>query len=251
MNKFGRIILTLVVLFSLLSVQAQVKKKTVAKPAAKAAKKMPAKATAKKPVMIATVPAAETRVKIITDMGDIVIKLSNKTPLHRDNFIKLVTDHFYDSLLFHRVMSGFMIQGGDPESKNAAPGIMLGKGDIGYKIPAEFDSTLYHKKGALAAARNNNPEMASSGCQFYLVHGKKYSDEELNSIERQNNTYFSPAKRMTYKMVGGAASLDTKYTVFGEVESGLEVIDQIANVARDIYNRPTTDVHMRMELLTK
>jgi peptidyl-prolyl cis-trans isomerase B (cyclophilin B) len=112
------------------------------------------------------------RVKITTDMGEIVIRLSDKTPLHRDNFIKLVNEHFYDSLLFHRVIAGFMIQGGDPESKNAAPDIMLGKGNVSYTIPAEFDSTLYHKKGALAAARNNNPEKASSGCQFYIVQGK-------------------------------------------------------------------------------
>jgi peptidyl-prolyl cis-trans isomerase B (cyclophilin B) len=114
-----------------------------------------------------------------------VVRLYDKTPLHRDNFIKLVNSHFYDSLLFHRIIAGFMIQGGDPESKNAVPDQMLGKGDIGYTIPAEFDSTLFHKKGALAAARTNNPEKASSGCQFYLVQGKKMTEQELSTIENQ------------------------------------------------------------------
>lgn len=249
MINAGRIVLSLIILFAFSGLHAQVKKKTTAKPATQSAKKTPAKTPAKKAVPATPIQAEETRVKITTDLGDIIVRLSDKTPLHRDNFIKLVNAHFYDSLLFHRVINGFMIQGGDPESKNAAPGIMLGKGDVGYKIPAEFDSTLYHKKGALAAARNNNPEMASSGCQFYIVHGKKYSDEELNMIEQQNSTHFSSAKRMTYKMVGGAASLDTKYTVFGEVESGLEVIDKIAAVPRDNMNRPVTDIHMKMELV--
>jgi peptidyl-prolyl cis-trans isomerase B (cyclophilin B) len=182
-------------------------------------------------------------------MGEIVVRLFDKTPKHRDNFVKLVKDHFYDSLLFHRIIAGFMIQGGDPESKNAQPDIMLGKGDVGYTIPAEFDSTLYHKKGALAAARTNNPEKASSGCQFYIVQGKKFSDEELDMISMSTGVYFSPARRMTYKMLGGTPKLDMNYTVFGEVESGIDVVDQIAQVQKNNFDRPVKDVHMKMELL--
>lgn len=190
-----------------------------------------------------------TRIKITTSFGEMIVRLYNKTPLHRDNFIKLVKEHFYDSLLFHRVINTFMIQGGDPNSKNAEPGSFLGEGDVGYTIPAEFDSTLYHKRGALCAARTDNPEKASSGCQFYIVQGKTYSDGQLDMLTMKNKVWFSPAKRMTYKMLGGTPQLDMNYTVFGEVESGLEVIDKIATTPRDNNNRPIADVRMRMELL--
>lgn len=192
---------------------------------------------------------AITRVKITTNFGEMIVKLYNRTPMHRDNFIKLVKEHFYDSLLFHRVINTFMIQGGDPNSKNAETGSFLGEGDVGYTIPAEFDSTLYHKRGALCAARTDNPEKASSGCQFYIVQGKTYSDGQLDMLTMKNKVWFSPAKRMTYKMLGGTPQLDMNYTVFGEVESGLEVIDKIATTPRDNNNRPITDVRMRMELL--
>jgi cyclophilin family peptidyl-prolyl cis-trans isomerase len=201
------------------------------------------------PVTKPPVKAAIARVRITTDMGEIIVKLSDKTPLHRDNFIKLVNEHFYDSLLFHRIIAGFMIQGGDPESKNALPEVMLGSGGVGYTIPAEFDSTLYHKKGALAAARTNNAEKASSGCQFYIVQGKKYGDDELNMIELEKGINFSPAKRMTYKMLGGTPKLDMNYTVFGEVESGIEIVDQIAQAQKDNNNRPLTDIRMKMEII--
>lgn len=192
---------------------------------------------------------AITRVKITTSFGEMIVKLYNRTPMHRDNFIKLVKEHFYDSLLFHRVINTFMIQGGDPNSKNAEAGSFLGEGDVGYTIPAEFDSTLYHKRGALCAARTDNPEKASSGCQFYIVQGKTYSDGQLDMLTMKNKVWFSPSKRMTYKMLGGTPQLDMNYTVFGEVESGLEVIDKIATTPRDDNNRPITDVRMRMELL--
>ncbi|MEO6721046.1 MAG: peptidylprolyl isomerase, partial [Ferruginibacter sp.] len=198
MKKLLRLSLFVLALLSAINVTAQVKKKTVKKPATKTIKIKPKAKPAAKAVKPAPKKLPEVRVKITTDVGEIIVKLYNKTPLHRDNFVKLVNEHFYDSLLFHRVINGFMIQGGDPESKNAPPDIMLGKGDVGYKIPAEFDSTLYHKKGALAAARNDNPEKASSGCQFYLVQGKTYSDDELNMIGQQNGIKFSSAKRMTY-----------------------------------------------------
>jgi len=235
--------------FNVSVTNGQVKKKVVKKTSS-----IPVKAKPKPKAAVAAVkfkPArlSGVRVKITTDLGDIVVRLSDKTPLHRDNFIKLVNDHFYDSLLFHRVIEGFMIQGGDPESKHAIPNVMLGRGDVGYTIPAEFDSTLYHKKGALAAARNDNPEKASSGCQFYIVQGKKYSDDELNMIQSQRGTYLSPAKRMTYKMLGGTPNLDMNYTVFGEVETGIDVVDQIAQAEKDNYNRPLKDIHMKMEVI--
>src|SRR6476646_9206646 len=118
-----------------------------------------------------------------TNFGDITIRLSDSTPLHRDNFLKLVKVGFYDSVLFHRVIKNFMIQGGDPDSKHAAAGQPLGNGDLGYRIPAEFRTTLFHKKGVIAAARDNNPEKASSGSQFYLVQGKIFTDAGLDSIE--------------------------------------------------------------------
>lgn len=250
MRIFNKVFLLILAVLCVSLVNAQVKKQPVKKPAASTVKpKFKPKPKPKPAVPFKPEIPAGTRVKITTDLGEIVIRLSDKTPLHRDNFIKLVNAHFYDSLLFHRVIAGFMIQGGDPESKNALPEIMLGKGDVGYTIPAEFDSTLYHKKGALAAARNNNPEKASSGCQFYLVQGKKYTDEELDVLTNQRGIYFSPAKRMTYKMLGGTPMLDQNYTVFGEVEKGLEVVDQIAQAERDNNNRPLKDIHMKMELV--
>jgi len=132
----------------------------------------------------------ETKVRIETTKGDMVVELYNETPLTRDNFIKLVKDKFYDSTLFHRVIQGFMIQGGDPQSKKAAPGVMLGNGDVGYTVPAEIRPDLYHKKGALACARtgdNVNPSKASSGCQFYIAQGKVYTDAELTQMEDRQN----------------------------------------------------------------
>lgn len=142
-----------------------------------------------------------------------------------------------------------MIQGGDPNSKTAETGNMLGMGDVGYTIPAEFDSTLIHKRGALCAARTENPEKASSGCQFYIVHGRKSSDGELNNIQMQRGIKYSRAQRMTYKMNGGTPFLDLNYTVFGEVESGMEVVDKITAAARDGNNRPVTDIRMTIELI--
>ena len=132
----------------------------------------------------------EVKVKIHTTMGDIVVKLYNETPKTRDNFIKLVKSKFYDSTLFHRVIQTFMVQAGDPGSKKAAPGVMLGNGDAGYTVPAEFVPTLFHKKGALAMARQGddvNPTKASSGCQFYIVQGKTFTNDELNTIEQRMN----------------------------------------------------------------
>ena len=234
-----------------IGVNAQAKKTTAKKTTVK--KTATRKTTVKKPAPVANAPkqirVSGPRVRVTTDSGVIVLRLYDKTPKHRDNFIKLANEHFFDSLLFHRVINNFMIQGGDPQSKNAVPGTMLGSGDIGYTIPAEFDTTLFHKKGALAAARTNNPEKASSGCQFYIVQGKKYTDAELTMIEMQAGIKFSPAKRAIYKTLGGTPFLDMNYTVFGEVETGLEVIDKIASVSVDGNNRPLVDVHMYIEVI--
>lgn len=223
------------------------KTSTVKKPIAKPGTKTTAKPVAKKPTVPARIPGV--RVKITTEFGDMVLRLYDKTPQHRDNFVKLIKQKFYDSLLFHRVIPDFMIQGGDPNSKNAVPGGMLGMGDVGYLVPAEFDSSLYHKKGALAAARTDNPEKASSGCQFYIVQGKTYSDAELNMLEARTGRKIPAAQRMTYKMVGGTPFLDMNYTVFGEVESGLDVIAKIATQARNQFDRPEKDSRMFIEII--
>lgn len=189
------------------------------------------------------------KVKITTDKGIIVVKLYDSTPKHRDNFIKLVNQGFYDSLMFHRVIQGFMIQGGDPMSKNAAAGTMLGMGGGDMeRIPAEFNRNLIHKKGTLCAARDGNPAKASSACQFYIVQGRPTSDEDLNSIEQQKGYAYTPTQRNIYKTLGGTPFLDMEYTVFGEVISGLEVIDKIASEMTDRNNRPLKDVRMKMEI---
>lgn len=203
-------------------------------------------------------PAAKTagqRVKITTDMGVIIVRLYDATPQHRDNFLKLVSQHFFDSLLFHRVINSFMIQGGDPLSKNAQPGEQLGMGGGDMtRIPAEFNPALIHKKGVLAAARDGNPEKASSACQFYLVQGKKMTDVELNQVEcsiRSTNPEFSytEEQRKIYKTIGGTPFLDMNYTVFGEVEKGLDVIDKIATTPTAPGDRPLKDVRMKIELV--
>lgn len=244
------------------------------------------------------------RVEITTNYGTMVVRLYDETPLHRDNFIKLVTQGFYDSLLFHRVIKSFMIQGGDPLSKHADPNVQLGSGDIGYKIPAEFNKNLFHKKGVLAAARDNNPAQMSSGCQFYIVQGKKYTTSELEQII--NNKRFMQQQEIltsiyqadttqaalsalqnlgdqerirkymeeisviakniykakypdaeninmdqvqTYVDFGGTPHLDGAYTVFGELESGYDVLDKIAAAETRPGDRPAEDIWMKMRLL--
>lgn len=166
-----------------------------------------------------------------TNYGDITIRLSDSTPLHRDNFLKLTKTHFYDSVLFHRVIKNFMIQGGDPDSKNAAAGKPLGNGGPAYRIPAEFRQTLFHRKGVIAAARDNNPEKASSGSQFYITQGRIFTDAGLDSVETYRLKRKIPANhREVYKTAGGVPHLDQNYTVFGEVVKGLDVVDKIADV---------------------
>ena len=240
-----------------------------------------------------------SKVQIKTSLGDITVRLYDETPLHRDNFIKLAKEGYYNGTLFHRVIKNFMIQGGDPDSKGAAAGVQLGTGGPGYTVPAEFVYPQYfHKKGALAAARQSdqvNPEKKSSGSQFYIVTGEVYSAGKLTQLEKQleqrmlqsifdslvvenrdkilqlrrnrdqagiaaiqeqlqKDTFakakemgkpkFTDAQREAYTTVGGTPFLDNDYTVFGEVEEGMDVIDAIQNVATGAGDRPNNDVVM-------
>jgi len=192
-------------------------------------------------------------VRIKTSYGECIIRLYNETPKHRDNFIKLVKKGFYNGTLFHRVIQNFMIQGGDPDSKTAKPGQALGDGDVGYTVPAEFRDSLFHKRGVLAAARDDNPAKASSGCQFYIVEGKRFTDEDLDKLEqtRLKGRKIPAWQREWYKSVGGVPHLDQNYTVYGEVVSGLDMVDLIAAVKKDERDRPVTDIPMTVTLLSK
>lgn len=244
-----------------------------------------------------------TRVKIETDYGDIVLRLYDETPQHKENFLKLTREGFYDGLLFHRVINHFMIQGGDPASKNATAGQRLGGGDPGYTVPAEILPQFFHKKGALAAARQGdqqNPEKRSSGSQFYLVQGTVFTEGALDTLEMQINARqaqdiqrkhfmqhqeelnqlrqngdqdqfairvaeireaaekeiseavpykIDDDKRKIYTTLGGYPSLDMNYTVFGEIEEGLDVLDKLAAVETDRFDRPLTDLKMKVKVI--
>ena len=199
---------------------------------------------------VITMAQAQTKVRIETPYGDMVVKLYDETPKHRDNFIKLVKEGFYDNLLFHRVIENFMIQGGDPDSKGAPAGKMLGVGDVGYTVPAEFVPGLYHKKGALSAARQGdavNPAKASSGCQFYIVQGQVYP-QEIFAMFESRGLKLNDEQKQLYSTVGGTPHLDGDYTVFGEVIEGLDIIDKIAAVQTDRADRPVEDVWMKMRI---
>lgn len=243
------------------------------------------------------------KVKIETPKGDIIVRLYDETPLHRDNFLKLASEGYYNGTLFHRVIKDFMVQGGDPQSKGAGKGARLGSGGPGYTIPAEFNPSLIHKRGALAAARlgdEANPKKESSGSQFYIVWGQKYSDSQMGQLAKQmmvqaQNSVFgelvqqrkkeimdmrrnrdhaglqalqdelsamteaiiaekglgklTAEQKETYKTVGGTPFLDGQYTVFGEVESGLEVIDAIQNCKTDSSDRPSEDISMNVTVI--
>ncbi len=192
------------------------------------------------------------KVRLSTNMGDIVVELYNETPKHRDNFVKLVKEGFYDGLLFHRVIENFMIQGGDPDSRDAAPKKRLGDGGPGYTVPAETDYPLHwHKRGALAAAREGddvNPERSSSGSQFYIVWGKEQSEAAMEAMRQRmyeitDGEYELPDEIMeSYETNGGTPHLDGEYTVFGEVVEGLKIVKAIQRVRTDKYDRPVKDV---------
>lgn len=247
----------------------------------------------------ANIPLKDTTslVTIETKFGEIVIKLYNETPLHKANFIKLIQDSIYENLLFHRVIKGFMIQGGDPDSKNAKPNQLLGEGGLNYTVPAEFNKIIFHKRGVLAAARESdkiNPLKASSSTQFYIVQGKTftllqlsmleqkrnqlilnekarqffefeqkqqtdtskinikiYQDSALNKAQRylkENPFSFTEEQKHAYTNVGGAPHLDGNYTVFGEVITGMEIIDIIANLPTDQNDRPKEDIKFKIKI---
>ena len=185
------------------------------------------------------------RAVMTTDSGKISLELFDGTPLHRDNFIRLARSHFYDGVLFHRVIPGFMIQGGDPDSKHARQGVLLGNGDVGYTIPAEFRPQYFHRRGALAAARDDNSAKASSGCQFYIVTGKKFTDAELDKAAKRSGHAIPGPHRAIYESIGGAPHLDQNYTVFGQVIRGMDIADKIVNVKRDSNDRPATDQRIK------
>lgn len=243
------------------------------------------------------------KIKISTSLGDIIVRLYDETPAHRDNFLKLAREGFYDGTLFHRVIKEFMIQGGDPDSKGAPKGKQLGCGDVGYTIPAEFNPALYHKRGALAAARQGdqvNPERRSSGCQFYIVWGKKYNPSQVAQLERQSKMQaiqsvfnelvqqrkdeiiemrrnrdriglsnlqeeleaeagaivddkglgvLSQEQKEAYTTIGGTPFLDGQYTVFGEVEQGLDVVGEIEKAGTDSNDRPLKDLSMTVSVI--
>jgi cyclophilin family peptidyl-prolyl cis-trans isomerase len=192
-------------------------------------------------------------VRIKTSYGQCIIRLYNETPKHRDNFIKLVKNGTLNGTLFHRIIQNFMIQGGDPDSKNAKPGVELGDGGLKYTVDAEFRDTLFHKRGVLAAARDDNPAKASSSTQFYIVEGKRYTDEEMDKLEagRLKGHKIPEWQRQWYRSVGGTPQLDHGYTVYGEVVTGLDMVDRIAIEPKDAHDRPLHDVHMTVELLSK
>ncbi|MCR5817758.1 MAG: peptidylprolyl isomerase [Prevotella sp.] len=240
------------------------------------------------------------RVKIQTMLGDIVVRLYDETPIHRDNFLKLAKEGYYDGTLFHRVIKDFMIQGGDPDSKGAPAGKMLGVGGPDYTLEAEIKDSLYHKRGALAAARQGdevNPERRSSGSQFYIVWGQVYNEGQLRQFSKQlrmqrvqgifnqlasqhreeimqmrrdrnraglqelqdklvaeaekqaGNDGMSEAQLKLYSTVGGTPHLDGQYTVFGEVEEGLDVVEMIQGTATGRADRPLDDIEMRMTVI--
>jgi peptidyl-prolyl cis-trans isomerase B (cyclophilin B) len=240
------------------------------------------------------------KVKIQTMLGDIVVRLYDETPLHRDNFVKLVKEGYYDGTLFHRVIKDFMIQGGDPDSKGAPSGKMLGAGGPGYTIEAEIKDNLFHKRGALAAARQGdqvNPERRSSGSQFYITWGQVYSEGQLRQFSKQlrmqrvqdafnalaaehrseiiqmrkdrdrtglqelqdrlvaeaekrvGSTGLSDEQIQVYSTVGGTPHLDGQYTVFGEVEEGLDVVEMIQGTATGRGDRPVDDIEMRVSVM--
>ena len=191
-------------------------------------------------------------VRIETSVGNIRVALSDDTPLHTKNFMKLAKEGFYNGTLFHRCIKNFMIQGGDPDSKNAEPGQLLGEGEVGYTIPAEFDLPyLYHWRGALAAAREPddiNPEQESSGCQFYIVYGKKQAAADIRKVREmleEKGIELTPQMIDDYYMRGGTPHLDGQYTVFGEVIEGMEVVKSIQAVETDKNDRPLQDIVIR------
>jgi peptidyl-prolyl cis-trans isomerase B (cyclophilin B) len=191
-------------------------------------------------------------VELETQFGNMLIELYDETPKHRDNFFKLAEEGYYNGLLFHRVISGFMIQGGDPQSRETGQGQPLGSGGPGYTIAAEFNDALLHVKGALAAARmgdNVNPEKESSGSQFYIVQGNQVTKDQLGQVGMRNGIEYTEDQIALYEKIGGTPFLDGSYTVFGRVIEGLDVIDKISSVMTDNRDRPQEDVSMKLRVI--
>ncbi len=201
---------------------------------------------------ITVLPPEKCLVLIETPYGNMEAELYDLTPLHRDNFLKLADEGFYNDLLFHRVIDGFMIQGGDPESKNASANKQLGSGGPGYQIDAEFHNELIHKKGAIAAARTGdqiNPQKKSSGSQFYIVQGAQVPEAQLRQIESRKGYKYTDEQKKIYEEIGGTPFLDMDYTVFGQVISGLDIIDKIAKARGNAANRPNENIWMRIKVI--
>ena len=207
----------------------------------------------------ANAQTSTSEVLLETTAGNIRIALFDETPLHRDNFLKLVKEHVYDSLLFHRVIKDFMIQSGDLHSKHAQPGQRLGSGDYNYTVEAEFRlPKIFHRRGMVAMAREGdrgNPERRSSACQFYIVWGRVYNDARLMKVQERLDTtahvQLTPEMQEVYKTVGGVPHLDGQYTVFGEVVEGLDVVDRIQQSATDPNDRPLEDIRILRATVTK
>lgn len=196
----------------------------------------------------------ERMAAIDTEFGTMVIKLYNDTPIHRDNFVKLVKQGFYNGTLFHRSIPYFMAQGGDPFSKNAGPNQGLGVDNCAV-LPAEIRANHYHRKGAIAAARlpdASNPNRESSACQFFVVAGYKHNDQQLDALENENRK-FTPFQRAYYKVKGGYPFLDGDYTIFGEIVEGEDIIDLITNIPTSqqgaTKDRPLQDVKMTVRMI--
>jgi peptidyl-prolyl cis-trans isomerase B (cyclophilin B) len=196
---------------------------------------------------------AQQKILIQTSAGDLVVKLYDETPEHKANFIKLVKKGFYDSTLFHRVIKDFMIQGGDPLSRPSKGSSVLGNGGPGYTLPAEIDNRFIHKKGALAAARQGdqmNPQRKSSGSQFYIVEGRTYPAQYMGRFAEKRGEPYSEEQIKIYETLGGTPHLDGQYTVFGEVVSGLGLVDRIGEVETGSNDRPKKDIYViKMKLL--
>ena len=198
-----------------------------------------------------TEQSSRAEVLLETTEGNIRIQLFNETPIHRDNFLRLVDNHFYDSLLFHRVIKDFMIQTGDPDSRHAEPGVSLGEGEIGYTLEPEFRvPQLFHQRGMVAMAREGddvNPLRRSSGSHFYIVWGKTFSTRDLETIQQRldaKGVKITPEMSRIYRQIGGTPHLDGQYTVFGQVVEGLDVVERIQKVFTDDYDRPIDDVRI-------
>lgn len=192
---------------------------------------------------------AHYEVKVYTSLGNFEVELFNDTPIHRDNFVKLANDNFYNNIIFHRIIKDFMIQAGDPASKSASAIARYGSSDVGYNIPAEIVNTHFHQKGALAAAREpdeTNPNRESSGSQFYVVTGKVFNDSTMTKVKEilaKNGTReISQQKEQAYRTVGGAPHLDGSYTIFGQVIAGMKTIEKISQVRTSKMDRPIEDI---------